>query len=101
MAAQATPSRDYDLPNEAEVLQVLRQYDVKRAQLFGSAARGELRPDSDIDLLIECNGPLDYVNILYISEAIERITGRSADVIVGLRPELWPYVEPDLVDLPL
>ncbi len=30
-----------------------RKYHIRRLSLFGSAARGELRPDSDIDLLVE------------------------------------------------
>ena len=29
------------------------KYHIRRLSLFGSAARGELRPDSDIDLLVE------------------------------------------------
>jgi predicted nucleotidyltransferase len=32
---------------------IAERYDIKRITLFGSAARGELRPDSDIDLLVE------------------------------------------------
>ena len=30
-----------------------QRYHIRRLSLFGSAARGELRPDSDIDLLVE------------------------------------------------
>ena len=30
-----------------------RKYHIRRLSLFGSAARGELRPDSDIDLMVE------------------------------------------------
>lgn len=30
-----------------------REHGIKRLALFGSALRGELRPDSDIDLLVE------------------------------------------------
>lgn len=33
--------------------ELCRRYHVKRLSLFGSAARGDLRPDSDIDLMIE------------------------------------------------
>jgi uncharacterized protein len=32
---------------------ICRRYKVKKMALFGSAARGELRPDSDVDLLVE------------------------------------------------
>lgn len=39
-----------------EVLPVLRKYSVKRASLFGSVARGEVRKDSDIDLLVKFKG---------------------------------------------
>ncbi|HVP08061.1 MAG TPA: nucleotidyltransferase domain-containing protein [Burkholderiales bacterium] len=32
---------------------ICRKYGVKKMSLFGSAARGELRPDSDVDLMVE------------------------------------------------
>jgi predicted nucleotidyltransferase len=32
---------------------ICRKYGVKKMSLFGSAARGELRPDSDVDLLVD------------------------------------------------
>jgi predicted nucleotidyltransferase len=37
----------------AALEQLARRYHIRRLELFGSAARGELRPDSDIDLLVE------------------------------------------------
>ena len=36
-----------------KVLPVLRKYDLKKAGIFGSIARGELREDSDVDILVE------------------------------------------------
>ncbi len=41
---------DIDLEALAEVC---RRYGIRRMSLFGSAARGEMRPDSDVDLLVE------------------------------------------------
>jgi predicted nucleotidyltransferase/DNA-binding transcriptional ArsR family regulator len=38
---------------EKELAALCRRYKVKKMALFGSAARGELRPDSDVDLLVE------------------------------------------------
>lgn len=38
---------------EKELAAICRRYRVKKMALFGSAARGELRPDSDVDLLVE------------------------------------------------
>ena len=38
---------------EAEIAEICRRHQVKELAVFGSAARGEVRPDSDIDLLVE------------------------------------------------
>jgi len=33
--------------------ELVQRYHIRRLALFGSAARGELKPDSDIDLMVE------------------------------------------------
>ena len=38
---------------ESAIIGVLEQYPVKRAALFGSAARGDMTEDSDVDMLVE------------------------------------------------
>ena len=38
---------------ETEIFAICRRYHVKELALFGSAARGEMRPDSDLDLLVD------------------------------------------------
>jgi len=38
---------------ESTAREVLRKYPVKRAALFGSAARGDMRDKSDVDMLVE------------------------------------------------
>ena len=37
----------------AKLKELAQRYHIKRLALFGSAARGELEPDSDTDLLVE------------------------------------------------
>ncbi len=41
-----------ELP-EAAIAGICRQHQVKELSLFGSAARGEMRPDSDFDFLVD------------------------------------------------
>src|ERR1035437_415705 len=41
-----------DLP-EAELDEICHRHQIKELSLFGSAVRGEMRPDSDIGLLVE------------------------------------------------
>ena len=38
---------------ETKVCNILKQYPIKRAALFGSAARGDMSEKSDIDLLVD------------------------------------------------
>ena len=54
-AAEYTVDPTGRLPEiDAKALAALcRKYGVKKLSLFGSAARGELRPDSDVDLMVE------------------------------------------------
>ena len=91
----------YVLPSEPKVLEILRRFGIKRARLFGSAARGELRPDSDIDVLVEFEGELDYATVLHLSEELERETGWKFDVLTTIHPRFLPYIEPELIELPL
>ena len=42
-----------------ELAEICRRYHVKRLELFGSGARGELRPESDLDFLVEFSEPPD------------------------------------------
>lgn len=97
----AATNASYDLPSEQAVLRVLRSFGVRRARLFGSAARRELTPESDIDLLVELSEPVDYGVIFRLKEALEATTGRSFDVMTSIKAPFWPFIEPDLVDLPL
>lgn len=54
-AAEYTVEPSGRLPeiDAAALAAICRKYGVKKMSLFGSAARNELRPDSDVDLLVE------------------------------------------------
>ena len=81
--------RGYTLPHEAEVLQILRDAGVRRARLFGSAARGELTETSDLDFLVQMPGvaPFDeFMQMVDAQHRIEQLTGRSVDMVTGCAP---------------
>ena len=66
-------------------LQVIREYcakqPIRRLSLFGSALRGELRPDSDIDLLVEYNAD-SLIGIDFFQHMVDlgEIIGREVDL---------------------
>ncbi|MCS6910805.1 MAG: nucleotidyltransferase domain-containing protein [Anaerolineales bacterium] len=46
-----------------------------RLILFGSRARGEAQPDSDVDVLVVINGPVDYASLIpRTSEVVARLS---------------------------
>jgi predicted nucleotidyltransferase len=69
--------------SRAEVESLARRFHIRKLVLFGSAARGELRPDSDIDLLVEFEpGKAPSLGgMLGISDAFSGLFGgRSVDL---------------------
>ena len=60
-----------------EIAQICRRYGVKRLSLFGSAARGELRSGSDVDLLVEFDpsGATTSVDLVHMQEQLSRAFG--------------------------
>lgn len=67
----------------AEVLSVLRRYGARNPRLFGSVARGDAGPDSDVDILVDldpCGGnPL--MRIAGMSEELSELLGVRVDVV--------------------
>ncbi len=79
----------------------LRRQGVVRAALFGSVARGEAQPDSDIDIMVELDpeAPIDLFAYVGIVQFIEDLFPTSVDVAnrAGLKPLVRPSVERDAV----
>lgn len=59
-----------------------------RLAVFGSVARGEARPDSDIDLLVEAPAGTSTFDFLRFKQLLEQVLGREIDLISygGLKP---------------
>lgn len=76
-------------------------FGVTRLALFGSAARNQARPDSDVDILVEFDGPATSRRYFGVQFLLEDELGHPVDLVTGkaLRPELRPYVERELADV--
>ena len=65
---------------------------VKEISIFGSTARDEARPGSDIDVLVEHQAglPLSFFRICRLRYFLEDILGESVDLVTvgGLRTEM-------------
>jgi hypothetical protein len=93
--------------DRAAVIDILKQhraeleveFGVRRLALFGSAARDQMRSDSDIDVLVELAAPVSYERYFALLERLERMLGRRVDLVTerGLKPRARRHVEQDLV----
>ena len=76
-----------------------KKFPLASIALFGSFARNEQTPSSDVDILVEFNGPIGW-EIVDLLEELEKIfVGQKVDLISrrGIKPNLWPYIEKDLI----
>ncbi|WP_189033200.1 helix-turn-helix domain-containing protein [Nocardia rhizosphaerihabitans] len=65
----------------AEFHAVLGRYPVANVWLFGSVARGDDRPDSDLDLLIELAPGASLLDILGLDDDLAAVLGCPVDVV--------------------
>lgn len=64
--------------------------------LFGSYARGEQTPESDIDLLVELSEPIGMFKFIELQYELEDIFGKSVDL--GTPNGLKPYVKNSILN---
>ena len=80
--------------------ETLRQrFGVRRLSLFGSTVRDEARDSSDVDVLVEFDGPASSDRYFGLQFYLEDLLGCSVDLVTdkALRPELRPHIEKEAV----
>lgn len=76
------PTLDTVLPDtlRAEVRRLGEHYGVRNIRVFGSFVRGDARPESDIDLLVEYVPGRSGFDFERFADAVEELLGRKVDV---------------------
>lgn len=95
--------------NRSQTLEVLtrikpdltRRFGVVRLALFGSTARDEARPDSDVDIVVAFNGPATSQRYFGVQFYLEDVLGCPVDLVTekALRPEFRPFIEQEAVNV--
>ncbi len=90
-----------------ETLKLLRAHKARLARdfgvidlaVFGSSARDDAGPRSDIDILVAFDGPATSRRYFGVQFYLEDLLGRPVDLVTekALRPELRPFVEKEAV----
>ena len=73
------------------------KYGLKSMAVFGSMVRDDHRPDSDVDILVEFNKPLE-LDFFDLADELEALVNRRVDLVTrrSIKDRYMPYIEPDL-----
>lgn len=85
---------------EHYIISLAQEYGAKKVSLIGSFARGEERPDSDVDILLE-KGEIKGMQVLEFQDRLEQQLNRRVDVVTtaGASPRFLERVKKDEVVL--
>jgi hypothetical protein len=79
----------------------LRAAGIARLSMFGSTARGEARPDSDVDLLaaFDESRPLSLIDVIRIENFIADLLGLPVDLVEEgtLKPRVRERVDHEMI----
>jgi predicted nucleotidyltransferase/DNA-binding XRE family transcriptional regulator len=67
--------------HRVEMQEVLARYGLSNARVFGSAARGDEGPESDVDLLVDVPEGVGLVTLARCEAELERLLGARVDLV--------------------
>lgn len=87
--------------HRGELHEVLRRHGVTNPEIFGSAARGDDREDSDVDLLVDFAPGTSIIDIIGIQHELEDLLGVPVDLVPrsGLKERVRARAAKDLLPL--
>ena len=84
-----------------KIATILRTHGAEYVAVFGSLARGQNRPDSDIDILVRFEKDISLLDHIGIAQELEDVLQQKVDLITerSLHKDVVPYVIKDLMVL--
>lgn len=72
-----------------------REFDVSTLAVFGSVARGDDGPKSDVDLLVRFKKPIGLTRLIKLEDRFAQIFGRRVDL--GTENSLHPLIKTNVL----
>jgi predicted nucleotidyltransferase len=79
-------------------LELSERFTVTRIGVFGSFARGEAGPESDVDILVELTDPT-FDHYMDLKFRLEDVLKRPVDLVMAdtVKPRLKPIIDQEVV----
>ena len=73
-----------------DILQIAARHGARNVRVFGSVARGEARPDSDVDFLVDMEPGRTLLDLGGLLMELRDLLGLEVDVVTehGLKPRI-------------
>jgi uncharacterized protein len=86
---------------QREIISVLAKYKPTRIDIFGSYARNEQTPESDLDVLVDFVETVNLIEIIGIEQELSERLGINVDLVTmrSLNPRIKQHIEKDLIPL--
>ena len=68
------------LPFREQILKIATKYGAYNLRVFGSVARGEATPDSDVDFLVELKPQSSLFDYIALMQDLAALLGRKVDI---------------------
>lgn len=83
---------------ENTLISLLKQHDAKRIGIFGSRARGDDRPDSDLDVLVDFSKAKSLLTLVSIEQELTDALGIKVDLLTesAISPHLIDRIKAEL-----
>ena len=83
ISTQWTPrfAREQVLAKKELIRSLAKAHGATSIELFGSAARGEDRPDSDIDFMVELESGRSLLDLIGLGEDLHAVLGRRVETV--------------------
>ncbi len=84
-----------------ELRHILHEHGVIKASVFGSYARGDENPNSDLDLLVDYEDGVSLFDHLELKDILAKTSGKQVDLLSSraVSKHLRPYIEKDKVTI--
>ena len=84
-----------------QILKIAARHGARKVRVFGSVAREEAQPDSDIDFLVDMESGRSLLDLIELGQDLEELLHRKVDVLTdgGLSPHLEQRIHAEAIPL--